>query len=116
MSNQKDSLWVGLTNPNGVSCTDSGCSKKLRWTDGEIFEWDNSLHSSLNVVPGTHAYSYSLTTKAFTGQTYTDVIEYSCMSECYCEYEVCTEFGKVRFQGCEKFTVNHAKVAYECHG
>ena len=85
MNSQMDTFWAGLTNPNGVSCTDNGCSKKLRWTDGAIFEWDATLHTSLNVVPETHAYSYNLSTKAFTAHTNTDMMKYVCMSECACK-------------------------------
>ena len=78
---KKNFFWVGLANPEGVSCNDSDCSDKLKWQDGSNFTWDPLIHSSIDASQNIHGFSLKVDEKRLYKSNDTDK-PYACMSLC----------------------------------
>ena len=78
-------FWVGLTNPDGVACTNSGCSSLLKWADGRDFVWDPAVHSFLMANSATFGYGYSFADGSFQVWSENRPEMFACVSECSSE-------------------------------
>ena len=74
-------FWVGLTNPDGVSCSDNDCTNKLKWHDGTNFIWDPQIHSSIAADPVNNGFSFKVDDKKIYNHT-VGALPYACMSAC----------------------------------
>ena len=74
-----NNLWVGLTNPDGVICVNSGCTDIVEWADGTNFKWDQTIHSSLEVSAAVYGYGFNVETRAFSPHT---TANYVCVASC----------------------------------
>ena len=77
-----DTIMVGLTNPDGISCDDGGCDGKLVWADGSDFSWNNSPIQNIECKSDTHWFKFKLSSRKFDGRTLTGKSDFACMSSC----------------------------------
>ena len=74
-----NSIMVGLTNPDGVSCSDGDCDGKLKWEDGSDFSF--SLFQKIDSSSDSIWFSFNTNTN-FHGKKTHDTEEFACMSSC----------------------------------
>ena len=73
---------VGLTNPDGVSCSDGDCDGKLKWEDGSDFSWDYWGHWKIDSISDSIWFSFNTNLKQFNRKKTHDTKEFACMSSC----------------------------------
>ena len=80
LNGKPNKLRVGITNPDGVTCVNSGCTNKVKWVDGTDFIWDPNIHSGgLLVSTALQGYAYNVETTAFSAPFRTN---YVCVASC----------------------------------
>ena len=85
LNDKPSPLWVGLTNPDGVTCVNSGCSSKLKWIDGADFYWDSTVHSLLLASAAFSAFGYNVESKEFGTPINA---KYVCVASCLRELKI----------------------------
>ena len=78
-------FWVGLTNPDGVTCVNSGCTGKLKWLDGSDFTWNSTIHSSV-VANSNYGFRLIVSELEFLAMDNNLTRSYVCMSLCVSEF------------------------------
>ena len=74
---------VGLTNPDGVSCSDGDCDGKLKWEDGTNFNWNTSPIQNIKGYSGSPRFAFKLSSRELLGRkTSTAQAAFACMSSC----------------------------------
>ena len=52
--------WIGLLNPNRVTCSDDGCDNQLLWDDGATFLWGDYSGTAPDISLDNSEYSVHL--------------------------------------------------------